>query len=711
MGEFSDMVLIGNLKESHTKTAPKEERSISDMVLGLPDEPKKEDITKDYKETGAISTITGKPEVELSATGQTAPSFMTHVKSGFVDDPIAKIKIYAKARGIPANRYRIVDGEIVYRGNDGKWYQEVRDLPTTRISRGVGEMVPRLPAGIMAAIGATSGPFAAALGAAGGEGIRKSVGGLAFGEDQTTAGNVGDMAVEGLLAAAFAGGGKAANKTINYLGRKRGGALASAAGKSADLIDPKSAAMVKKAGKDVGVDLLPPQTTGSKRLADKFNLLGDLESSSPIIQTARKKQAEQINNAVYKFLDTVSPESTSLEVGQAVSKASKQGIENLKGARSGMVSGLYKQAKGESGVDVTGTIQKLNGLLDEAPQGSATNRALVRIKRMLTRKVKDQQGKLIDVPEDRIKVLDRVKKEINSMWKADPKNAPEKDAQIEIKKILDDMLEGIDKQVPAYAEARAAFSENYLNPIIKRAESGIPGQLSKLEGDKVAQASKRLFSSIDSTPETVSYAKGIIKANDPDAWNGALRTYLQDTFEKTKLSAGGVDVTTNMGGNFFKRTMGDPQQKKILKAAMSDSQWDYFEKLSTVMERAGMILRKESATATRQELIEDIGGKTSKKIIRAATMPLYTYKRAIGEGFTKARLNFNAERLARAMTTEDAAETLLKIYKMSPTSEKFLPAVSTFLGLTGIGSISQARSRAMMPDLMYLSRGSEGKLR
>src|SRR4030042_2509040 len=46
------------------------------------------------------------------------------IKSNFVFSPEAKMKIYAKARGIDPSRYSIQDNEIVFKGDDDKIYKE-----------------------------------------------------------------------------------------------------------------------------------------------------------------------------------------------------------------------------------------------------------------------------------------------------------------------------------------------------------------------------------------------------------------------------------------------------------------------------------------------------------------------------------------------------------------------------------------------------------
>jgi hypothetical protein len=181
----------------------------------------------------------------------------------------------------------------------------------------------------------------------------------------------------------------------------------------------------------------------------------------------------------------------------------------------------------------------------------------------------------------------------------------------------------------------------------------------------------------------------LIVKEDPDAWNAALRIRLQDIFEQTKSSAGGVDATTNVGGNFYKKVWGDPHQRKIMKAAMTPSQYNYMEKLFTVLDRAGVILKRSGVTP-KGELMEEIGGGALRKATRAITRPLYTRERLVGDWWLGVRMGKKSKELAEAMVSKKASKQLNRMYQLSPQSEKLIPMLSDFIAIMGGGALKRS---------------------
>lgn len=674
-----DAILFGSAESFDS--AEKQNPEAIDMILGV------DKVNREFSPKGnEISTVTGKPVVEWTPTMKPSTSFGALVKSGFVDDPIGKIKIFAEARGIPVGRYSIQDGEIIYQDDDGKWYPETKNTIGGKLREIVGESPAFIPSGILGGVGATVGPGSAFMGAAGGEGLRQYIGDKMTGTETDPKSGLLKMLLaggEGLLGSLSGFAGK---KAINAAGAKRGGILAAHAGRNRSLIDIDEARALESLGRDVGIDLYPPQTTGSKALADKFNLLGDMETSSPIIQAGRKRQYEQIHKSVYDFLDDISPEVSEGAVGRRLKNASTEIIDAADTSRTAKASVVYEKAFNEAEpVDVMPVINNIRRLKSDLPESGSKARTLInKIEGMLTKKGEDGP-----VPQTDIRVIDNIKKEIDVMLKGPEGESIHKDIKRRLVSIKDGLVKQADKASPQYKEARELYGN--LSPAVDKLKTSKIGDLSRLNKEKtLEEASKKLFSNVGSSPESITYAKRMIRKSDPDAWDAALRVHIQDLFEKTKSSAGGVDATTNIGGNFYKRTWGDPKQRKILKAAMDPGQYDYFKKLSTVLNRAGMILRKESATATRTEMIDEIGGSMLRRTVRAATRPLYTKERVVGDWLVKANLGRNAKILADAMVSKRAANQLNKMYQLSPRSERLLPMLSTFISVLSGGQLATA---------------------
>ncbi len=85
----------------------------------------------------------------------------------------------------------------------------------------------------------SAGPWTAAVGAAGGEGFRKSIAGGVLDEPQTPTGNIKAMGKEAAMAYVGDIAGRGITRGINRLGALRGGRVASHAGRGRQLIDIK----------------------------------------------------------------------------------------------------------------------------------------------------------------------------------------------------------------------------------------------------------------------------------------------------------------------------------------------------------------------------------------------------------------------------------------------------------------------------------------
>ena len=88
-------------------------------------------VKRSINPTDEIDTRTSKPKQEYAADPGFSPASMkTQFLSGFVDNPRSKLSLYAKARfpDMPKaereKRYGIVNGEIVFKGDDGYLHPE-----------------------------------------------------------------------------------------------------------------------------------------------------------------------------------------------------------------------------------------------------------------------------------------------------------------------------------------------------------------------------------------------------------------------------------------------------------------------------------------------------------------------------------------------------------------------------------------------------------
>jgi len=83
---------------------------------------------------------------------------------GIPTDKQAAVNYFASQRGISPSRYQIIDGDIAYQADDGKFYKEVSGLGATAAyyAPDVMEMAPDVGAGVALAPLSIGGPLGTA---------------------------------------------------------------------------------------------------------------------------------------------------------------------------------------------------------------------------------------------------------------------------------------------------------------------------------------------------------------------------------------------------------------------------------------------------------------------------------------------------------------------------------------------------------------------
>jgi len=313
-----------------------------------------------------------------------------------------------------------------------------------------------------------------------------------------------------------------------------------------------------------------------------------------------------------------------------------------------------------------------------ASQSDATAAAeRARAARRVAEKRAERKASRVAAQPSPIKYLNNVKQEIDAMLKGPDSLAIAKNAKRALSETKDSLTTMADEASPMYAEARKVFSE--LSPQVTEAEQSIIGNLAKLEGDQVTQASKKLFSSITASPESVKYARTLIKENNPDVWDQAIKTYLVDTFEGIKKSVTGEFA--NLGGQFYKKTIGDVKQQKILREALGKQGFENFENFADVLKKTSLTTGKESATATRQIALKQMREKGESKLLRLGEFDITAPFKGISRKLNDLLFGRYNKKLAEALISPKAAKRLEKIGKLSNDTKKQMREFSTFLSL------------------------------
>jgi hypothetical protein len=329
--------------------------------------------------TAPISTVTGKEETGPYVPGKEGSAGIgTLIKAGFIDDPQKQIQIYADARGIPASRYRVFNGEIIFRDKDGNWQRETGELPLSMLKRGVAQTVTN-PAVIGGTVGAlVGGPKGAMAGAAGGELAREAIGAGLAADYQDPVSNVAKVYGEGLLAF----GGEAIGSLIKgaimghrlaATGLKKGaGAL-----RVVDFTpqDHLKAQMMKDLAQQHGIDLPLHQAYNKESLNNFWMYLRKHPVTADKIKEIEDQLSQQGDDAIQSFVREVrgAPAESPVEIGDQAKGAATKAIADAESQRAEAVYPIYveafKAADEAGGVDISPVIKNLDSIIETYPNG------------------------------------------------------------------------------------------------------------------------------------------------------------------------------------------------------------------------------------------------------------------------------------------------------------------------------------------------------
>jgi hypothetical protein len=686
---------FNELIESHSEsTSPLPLQSSRDYANELVEE--RVPVAKHWEETDEISAITTKPIKKFTGRGGHGASFKAHAQAGFIDDPLTKVRIYAADRFplLPEeealSRYKIQDGDVIYKDLDGLWRRETPDLLPWKMKRFLGDMVGHSPSIALGTAGAIlGGPGLAGFGAAGGEGWRKAIAALAFGEPQHALLNIAKMAEEGGFAVLGELGGRlvitGSHKGLAVAGGKKGRTIRKVMQSEFPHVDFKKAAKKQAFYKEkFGVNLWDAQTTGSRRLLDKLNRFADMPDTSDIILAAKEIQDEQAYNAVRNFWDNLTLAADPYATGHKLTATAKKSVDRLIGKRMALAKPYYDKAfSRNTKIDITPHLIELNQMIKQWPVHSAESKKLKGFYKLLLREYKLpglKKGQTVLVPENRIRFLDRIKKTTDSYLR--PKvgePSVTREVKRDIRKIKNNILVDLDMANPDYAKARRLWGDS-TEEITQLTNKTTLGSIADLEGDQVASATKKLFTAGYASPEIMAKIRTRMVKEDPVAWNKALRTHLEGIFNSIPEATGGEAAKVFNG--FWRATVGNPVRRKALKAAMSKQQFQNLEDFADMLRKVGMVGgRKESATAARLQAKQDEEWFGKSRIIAAATRPLMTYQRLIGDKANEMLATRARIQLAEALVSPQSTKHIRRIKVLGPTTQKGIRAMSTFLSL------------------------------
>jgi hypothetical protein len=629
-----------------------------------------------------------KPPVAISDPSMAAGAG-TAFMAGIPTEKQAAINFFAKQRGISPNRYTVIDGDIAYQADDGKFYKEVVGMGSKAAyyAPDVAEMVPDIAAGIALAPTALVNPLVAAGGvggvAAGTNYLRQKIG-QAIGGQEIDPYQVG-------LAGLLSGGAELAPVARQAMVERR---LA----KDIAQVNPNMVASLRsKAGK-VGVDLTPAELTGMNSLFAQQKVIGNVPESTKKMQDFYKKREGQVQSAVDDYLGSLSKVEDQAVAGNRGVQALEVQRENLIKARSDAVAPIYQAAFDSSvPVNTQPVLDQIDNMLKTQPPTGKAAGYLRKIKDLIQRPDIDAEGNLLKTfkPEDRLPNLQNAKFEIDAMLKDEAFGSLDKTIQGQITGIQKNLVERMGAENADYVAANRAF-ERLSAPINEFNERITGVSLMQMSPDNLKNFANRIFQ--NPSPETIKYAKKQITAGGgEEAWNAVTRAYLEEQWTLAKKPSKTQQGTKLDTGNTWQNViMGDQKQMKAMQAALPPESFQALRDLAEVLEAAGRVKKLGSDTAFNQLITEELmknppATSITTGVARTAGAALQpqNWGKMITDWAVKKDASANAMNIANIITSPDGISRLKELKKMSPTSAKRWAGMAQLFSEAGILGIEE----------------------
>ena len=607
--------------------------------------------------------------------------------ASLAEKPQAQIRWYAKARGIPEDRYKVVEGRIAYQGDDGNFYPEVPGgwSPSQLLKRGAQGIGPSIPAVPAAAVGLLTAPAMLA----GPPGLALSVGatGLTAAAGQSVREQLADMMMDqpksGMRVfreGATAGLGQGLGAGLNAWSQRY--QTADIGKYTAEQARDATDTVAKARG--MGIELTPAEATNLASLKAQQKYLGNAPASQNTMEEFYARRGEQVSQAVQRFLDRVSPVDSAEVAGRMGQGAAQGAIDQGVDAAQRQARPWYRAAMTQQGMEVNpaAVVSYIDDRLATA-KGEVAN-VLQQARGYLTgpaRSVQvpiDEAGSTVRNLDTRIAGLHDAKLAIDALIDARGEKAISATAKHELEQVKKLLVGALSDASPEYGNAMRIFGRG-MKPV-EQLKEGVVGTLAETDPARFGTMARSLFGA-NSGPRAIGEARDALSKANPEAWQALKRSWLQDVFEKSSTEyASNYGGTVNVAGKFAAATRGNLQTWARIQAALDPAEATAFRELTDVLQRAGRVKPIGSDTEFNRlitEAMQDQARGPLTKIIRNANPAALL--RNFDTWITGRNLAASAEDLANIITKPDALQTLRQIKLMSPGSAKFRVAVGHLL--------------------------------
>lgn len=636
--------------------------------------------------TGEFPQLGPRPIADPRMAAGAGTTFM----AGVPTDKMAAVRYFAKQRGIPESRYQIIDGDIAYQADDGKFYKEVVGaLPTAAYyAPDVAEMVPDILAGVITAPLTLAGPLGVGTSATitGGTAaaanlLRQQLGGLIGGQEV----NPTEVALSGGLS--FLG------ETAPAI--RKGFVERRTAKDIAQMNVPLVQSLRAKAGQ-LNVPLTPAEITGLASLMAQQKVMTNIPESQVKLQQFYKEREKKVGKAVDDYLNSISSVKDQAQAGSMGFEALEARKQQLIEERKAATEPIYKSAfEASVPVDTSPVISKIDSFLKTQPANGRAASYLKKMKSLFEREVPalDEAGQEITKKgiENRLPVLQNIKFELDAMFNEDAFKSLDTKIQGNLAEVKNTLLEQMGKDNPDYIAANAEF-ERLSAPLNEFNQRVTGSSLLQMSRDNLKNFSRRIFD--NPSPETVRYAKEqIIKGENggQEAWNAVVRSYLEDAWNAARRPAKTQQGDKFDTGNTWQNILlGDQKSKAAIRTALDKDAYIALRDLAQVLEAAGRVKKLGSDTAFNQLITEELMKNPPMTSVTTGVarvvggIKLDQPVKFISDWAIRRDASANADQIANIITSPDGMARLKELRQMSPTSARYWAGLGQLLSDYGM---------------------------
>lgn len=567
----------------------------------------------------------------VDEAGEQAQGFSGSFGAGVQTNPNDAVTYLSKKMGIPKEKFIINDdGTIFYQETDGKYYKAI-DSKTGYYAPDVAQMITEgIGAGLLGVSDIATGPVPTSL-----LGMPLLMGGIEAGRqeiaesvrDEEGEYDKGRIALSGIAGL----GGEIVPKLFRASKKAK-------YAEDLELLSPKDLRNLLKDSKELNVELTLAEASALKSQLMKQQVVGEISPTATKMDEFYKRRRGQIETAVTKYLDDISPSNDATISGIKTKVAIENKTRELAKARADATAPLYAKAlknKSFGGSSELGNLDYtiLAKTIDDMAENQVgkNKTAITNIKDMLYVTNKDGVREFAENPE----VLQNIVADISTQIKnANTPGASLQgvDAKVvgKLKTIQKEIKDVLSYNNPDYLEADKLFSE--LSKPIEKLKNSRFDALRKTKIGEESKIADKIFK--DGNVDSIKYAKELLPNEE---FKAITKTFLMDTFDNAQALKGGAkEVNYDSGLVWINNILGSKKKRIAMKAALEPEQWDGLMQLERVLTAAGKVKKTGSDTMAKTAAKADLeSSPTSAALSVIDVRPLvgirdYLKERSIG---------------------------------------------------------------------------------